>query len=186
MSRGGMVLVLDTSAFMGGFNPLLAEAPSYTTPQIIEELNRRAIPLPYSVAVEQRKLTISTPDPNALETASRTAEAVGDRRKLSEADLSLIALGLDLKGRGFDVVVVTDDYSIQNVAGRLELPHQPLSNLGIRTQIRWILYCSSCRRTFPPNFSDRVCPTCGGEVKRRASKSGRLKSAIRRGNIEPP
>ena len=51
--------------------------------------------------------------------AKASASKAGDFHKLSEADMQLLSLALQLKAEGYTPKIVTDDYSIQNVAKQL-------------------------------------------------------------------
>lgn len=161
-------LVLDATAFIAGLSPSSLDVETYTTPSVIEELRGRSSHLRYSIAFQMEKLKILHPSQTSLAAVEKASLTLGDKWKLSEADLSILALALELKAQGGEVAIVSDDYSIQNVAGYLGITHNSISATGIRSRIRWALRCTSCRKVLPSNFTGRVCPVCGGEVRRKA------------------
>jgi rRNA maturation endonuclease Nob1 len=95
------------------------------------------------------------------------AKTVGDLRVLSDADKQILALAFELKEAGEDPAVVTDDYSMQNVAHKLGVKFSALMTLGIRYRFQWIIYCPACHRKFPGDFRDKSCSICGTILKRK-------------------
>jgi len=95
------------------------------------------------------------------------AKKVGDYRYLSEADIQVLALALQLKTSGKDSIIVTDDYSMQNVANRLKIGFASLATFGIKFQFKWILYCPACHKKYPPDYKPKTCKICGTELKRK-------------------
>ncbi|RLG05389.1 MAG: hypothetical protein DRN68_08765 [Thaumarchaeota archaeon] len=95
------------------------------------------------------------------ETAFRAGEY-----DLSETDIKLLALGLQLSDRGADVSIVTSDYSIQNLAEIMQLKVEPILHKGIKKVIKWKTYCEICgwRGEAKPGTP---CPRCGARLKRR-------------------
>ncbi len=173
-------LVLDTSAFIAGLSPSSLDVETYTTPNIAEELRGHTANLRYSIAFQMEKLKILNPTRISMETVERAASTLGDAWKLSETDLSILALAMELKAQGGGVAIVSDDYSIQNVAEYLGIDHHSISAAGIRSRIQWALRCASCRKVLPPNFTGKVCPICGGEVRRKAIRKIHCYPAVRK------
>jgi UPF0271 protein len=60
---------------------------------------------------------------------------------------------------------VTDDYAMQNVAEKLEVPVEVINQDGITEQREWTFQCQGCGREFDENH-DR-CPICGSELSRK-------------------
>ncbi|HEX69286.1 MAG TPA: hypothetical protein ENG10_03210, partial [Candidatus Bathyarchaeota archaeon] len=54
------------------------------------------------------------------------SKRTGDFKYLSQADIEVLALALQLKNSGENPTVVTDDYSMQNVANKLGIEFSPL------------------------------------------------------------
>lgn len=161
-------MVLDTSAFIAGFDPFTIQAPQYSVSQVRHELSPNSLACTrFNTAVENGKLKVETPKAeyaNRVEGSSRT---VGDLLFLSEADKQVLALALELRDRGNRPQIVTDDYSIQNVANQLGIDFTPLMTFGIRYRFRWTLYCPACHRKYPADYRAKHCQICGTRLKRK-------------------
>lgn len=156
------VLVLDTSALSLAST---AEGDAYTTSKNIEEAKRGPLARLLQSLIDAGKLVVRDPKPPSLKAVREAALATGDAAKLSEADLFLVALVLDLASEGFDATLVTDDYSVQNVALRLGLKIAPATTRGVRELVEWINYCPVCGTTYRGRVS--TCPECGVALKRK-------------------
>jgi len=66
-------------------------------------------------------LKVSSPEQNFLTKIRKSANETGDIQELSDCDLAVLALALDLKAQGRSSVIITDDYDIQNLASHLRL-----------------------------------------------------------------
>jgi UPF0271 protein len=175
--RGKRVIVLDTSAFVAGFDPLSIGDEQYTVPMVRDEIMRNSMSWArFRTATESGKLRIKTPEENSVTRAKESASAIGDKFFLSEADIQVLALAIELKTKGTDPLIVTDDYSIQNVANLMKIEFAPLSTFGIRFRLQWIRYCPACHRKYPSNYKFMVCEICGTRLKRKSLKKSRLNS----------
>lgn len=162
------VMVLDTSAFLMGYNPLSIEEEQFTTQSVMNELSHEdAASLRFNIAIETGKVKLRHPSSQALRKIEETSRRIGDSPSLSEVDREVLALALELKESGFSPVIVSDDYAIQNVADQLSLEYASLSTFGIRYRFQWILYCPACHRRFPPTSPQKTCTVCGTPLKRR-------------------
>jgi UPF0271 protein len=169
------VFVLDTSAFIGGFDPLTAQEEQYTVPEVRNELVADSMNVVrFNAAIESGKLTIRSPESSVLDEVKEASRKVGDIRYLSEADLQVLALALELKGNGLAPLIVTDDYSIQNVANKIGIDFTSLITFGIKVRIKWTLYCPGCYRKYLPDYKYETCEVCGTEIKRKPKKKTRL------------
>ena len=169
------VIVLDTSAFIAGFDPLTVPEKQYTVPEVNKELIAGSMTwMRFNAAVESGKLTIKTPKGSFFQEIKEASKKAGDMRYLSEADLQVLALALELKGSGYSPVIVTDDYSIQNVANKIGVEFTSLMTFGIKFRFKWILYCPACYRKYPPDYKSKDCEVCGTELKRKPKKKTRL------------
>jgi UPF0271 protein len=142
--------------------------PVYTAPAVRQELaSNSMIYTRFRTAIDSGKLQVRTPTDTSLAEVDKSSEAVGDIRFLSEVDKQVLALALELKRQGEDPLVVTDDYSIQNVSNQLGLEFAPLMTFGIRYRLNWIIYCPACHREYPADYKLKTCRICGTEVKRK-------------------
>jgi UPF0271 protein len=169
------VLVLDTSAFIAGFDPLTVPEKQYTVPEVKNELIEDSMNwMRFNAAVESGKLKVKSPKSSVFDEIKEASMKVGDMRYLSEADMQVLALALELKGSGYSPLIVTDDYSIQNVANKIGVEFTSLMTFGIKFRFKWILYCPACYRKYPPDYKSKVCEICGTELKRKPKKKTRL------------
>lgn len=158
-----MKLVLDTSAFLSGRLNNLNGIEAYTTPDICDEV---ALGRP-SVAI-QRALDagLVVRSPLTLEKAKDAARSTGDLDRLSRADLSVIALGMELAAN-----VVTDDFRVQNVLRSVDIGIIPAGEIGQRTISdiwTWRYRCRGCGRFYDRDLPD--CPVCGSALRAVRSK----------------
>jgi len=110
------------------------------------------------------------PSREFLRAARRAADEAGERQALSDADIGLVAMGLQLRSEGREVTILSDDYSVQNLAAALGIRFKPLAAAGIKLLFKWSLYCPACRKLHPPT-ADLLCARCGGPLRRRVVKS---------------
>ena len=121
----------------------------------------------FKAATENGKVTLKSPAQEAVEKVEECAIEVGDSFYLSETDKQVLALALDLKNSGFIPQIVTDDYSIQNVAKRLGIEFTSLATFGIRRLLEWMRYCPACHREYAANCASTECLVCGTALKRK-------------------
>jgi len=159
---------LDTSAFIAGFDPFSITEKQYSVPAVRKELASNSMPwMRFKTAVENRRLMVRTPRSPFLQEVKEASKRVGDVRYLSEADLQVLALALELKREGLHSFIVTDDYSIQNVANQIGVNFTSLMTYGIRFRFNWILYCPACHRKYPSDYKFKSCEVCGTKLKRK-------------------
>ncbi len=165
-------MVLDTSAFVGGFDPFSISEEQVTTLSVEQEVKRNPMTLlRLDMALESGRIKLRAPTKEFLEQVKACATSVGDSFYLSATDVELLALALEIKAAGNNPQIVTDDYSIQNVATKLGLNYVSLVTFGIKRVLTWIRYCPACHRTYPANFKASECPICGTELKRKPQRT---------------
>jgi len=171
VKTGKRVMVLDTSAFLAGFDPFSISEEQYTIPMVKDEIMGGSMPwVRFKTAVESGKLKVKTPDKTFLDEVKKSANIIGDTFFLSKTDFQILALALELKTHGYSPLIATDDYSIQNVADQLSIEFASLSTFGIRFRLQWIRYCPACHRRYPADYKSRKCEVCGTELKRKPIK----------------
>lgn len=151
-----------------GYDPLLINEDQFTTPSLKRELEHETtVSLRFKIAVETGKIKLKYPSEKSLKIIESLSSRTGDLFSLSEVDKEVLALALELRERNHSLIIVSDDYSVQNVADQLNIKYTSLTNLGIRYRFHWILYCTACHRRFPPTHSQKRCLICGTPLKRR-------------------
>jgi endoribonuclease Nob1 len=166
------IVVLDTSAFVAGYDPFALGTEQVTVPKVEEEIRRNSmVKMRLETAIESGKVKVVAPTQEALSAAQASAGKVGDAWKLSEADMELLALALQLKNEGYTPQIVTDDYSIQNVATKLGIDFLALATFGIKRMLEWIRYCPACHKEYSANLKTKECQICGTELKRKPRRN---------------
>jgi endoribonuclease Nob1 len=166
------IIILDTSAFLAGFDPFSLRIEQVTVPLVEEEIKRNAmIKFRFETAVESGKVKIKAPTQEAQNRIQVSANKVGDSFKLSSTDLQLLSLALEFKDSGYSPQIITDDYSIQNVASELGIEFSALATFGIKRLIEWKKYCPACHKEYPINSKYKECQVCGTELKRKPRRT---------------
>ncbi len=159
---------MDTSAFIAGFDPFTVNDAVYTVPAVRQELASNSMTYTrFKTAIESGKLQVKSPKGLFLTSVNKSSKAVGDIRFLSSVDKQVLALALEIQHDGASPLVITDDYSIQNVANQLGLEFAPLATFGIRYRLNWMIYCPACHREYPTDYALNTCEACGTELKRK-------------------
>ncbi|MCW4046273.1 MAG: DNA-binding protein [Candidatus Bathyarchaeota archaeon] len=167
-------MVLDTSAFLAGYDPFSVNDPQVTVPSVEEELRTNSMAwVRFKTAAENGKIKIKTPTEERWNKAKASASKVGDSFFLSETDTQLLALALELKAEGFNPQIITDDYSIQNVATQMGIEFASLATFGIRRLLEWMRYCPACHTEYPADYSSTTCTVCGTELKRKPRRTAK-------------
>jgi UPF0271 protein len=152
-----MKFILDASAFLSG-KDFPANLELYTTPSVIEELKFRRMQKKIGNLIDTGALTIVSPKKESIETVTKQASETGDIHRLSRPDIEILALALELGGN-----IITDDYSIQNVATELNVKYLPMVQKGIAKIIDWVCKCKGCKRVW--NVMYENCPICGSKIR---------------------
>lgn len=147
--------VLDSSAFIDEYHTTEQTA---SIPMVGDELEGEAS-FRFD-AMEGAGMHIHIPASGTVEKVRRAAAETGDRETLSETDVRLLAAAFELDG-----VLVTDDYAMQNVAGKLDVAVEVIAQEGISERRNWTFQCQGCGREFDEH-KDR-CPICGMDLARK-------------------
>ncbi|MEM2137135.1 MAG: NOB1 family endonuclease [Candidatus Methanomethylicia archaeon] len=162
------IIILDSSAIINGYNPLLSVdgkhvLSSYAVNEILSKNKREKI----ERAIELGKLEVWEPKSNFIKMVEEASRETNDIKNLSISDISTIALALEAREKDFMPVIMTDDFSIQNVAKYLNIETLSIATTGIRKIIKWVLYCPACGRTYDYEKGLNVCKICGTKLKRK-------------------
>jgi endoribonuclease Nob1 len=165
------VVILDTSAFIAGVDSFSLGDKQFTVPKVEEEIRRNSIvKIRLEIAIESGKLKVKTPTQESATKAEAYTNKVGDTFKLSETDKQLLALALELKDASYTPQIVTDDYSIQNVATQMGIEFLSLTTLGIKRLLEWVRYCPACYKEYSADSKLKECLVCGTELKRKPKR----------------
>lgn len=160
--------VLDSTAFFAGI-PFQGQGKYFTTYQVLDEVRGRGV----GAQLIHSRVQVTEPSKESVQRVKEASNRTGDEKSLSEADTSILAVTLDLaKSRiGAQVILVTDDFAVRNVA---EVIGINLSETSLRggewKKITWITYCKGCGKEYlDPKRS--VCAVCGTKLSRKPKAS---------------
>jgi len=138
---------------------------------VYAEVRDEIAKLRYDGARASGRLVETIPTDECMRRVELEVKRLGELR-LSQTDRRLLALALQLRDRGLDPVVVSDDYSVQNTASKLGLGFRSRGARGIAKRLTWMTYCPGCKRTFDEDQEENVCPVCGTGLKRKPRGRG--------------
>lgn len=154
--------ILDSSAFYSGV-PFRSNSEFYTTSLIYDEIKHIKKNQDVLGLLQQTgRLKIMEPNPKTILSVRKAAKETGDFNELSDQDVSVLALCLDLNGE-----ILTDDFAISNVAKNLGIKISPIMTEGIKDVGRWVYYCRGCHKNFQKG---KECPLCGNTLGRKLLK----------------
>jgi len=147
------------------------DAECYTVPSVQEELKGSRLPkIRLEAAVQTGRLKLLSPEAKYIEETEAAAAELGETDALSQTDGELLALGVQLRDEGRNPIIITDDYSVQNMADFLGLEYGSLATSGIKSRFNWVIYCPGCHKSFRGAERGGDCPICGVALRRRAVK----------------
>ena len=124
----------------------------------------------FTTAIESGRVKVKMPSENFCNLAKESANRVGDSFFLSETDMQVLALAFELRAQKCAPSIVTDDYSIQNVATKAGIDFVSLATFGISRLLEWIRYCPACHRKYLPEDKSTSCLVCGTRLKRKPQR----------------
>ena len=153
------IFILDSSAFCAGFHRSL-NSKFYTTTSILQEIKHiLKSSLTLEILISSGVLVIQDPPKESIDKIINTANLLGDIKKLSQADISILSLAYKLNR-----ILVSNDYSVLNVSNFLKIKTISLGNDGIVTLRKWKNFCKTCKKQYPPAIKE--CEICGNATKR--------------------
>jgi endoribonuclease Nob1 len=153
--------ILDANAFYSGFPFGLSSSKCYTTNSVFNEVKH--IKRSYSALealIDAGNLIVMDAEQQYIEKVIFAAKETGDYLRLSQADLSVLALAFQLQ-----IILVSDDFAVENIATLLKIPFKTIGTKGIVAVRKWIPFCSTCSKAYNPSTNE--CLICGNKLKRR-------------------
>ncbi len=155
--------VLDTSALINW--PIDALEEGFVVENQRLEVSR--VSPERMLSIDAVQMSWSSPSRESLEEATRIARKTGDLDGLSETDLHLFALSIELNGH-----MHTDDYRLQNLCSSVGLRWSPVESKGISEVWEWEIKCLGCgvvvvgsENTRPARDEVGDCIECGSELR---------------------
>ena len=155
--------VLDSTAFYAGI-PFQGEGKYFTTYQVLDEVRGRGI----GAQLIHSRVQVTEPSKESVKKVKEASHKTGDQKSLSEADTSILAVTLDLisSKRDQEVVLVTDDFAVRNVAEVIGINLSETSIRGEWKKITWVTYCKGCGKEYMDSKTS-VCGVCGTKLSRK-------------------
>ncbi|RLE68177.1 MAG: hypothetical protein DRJ45_08345 [Thermoprotei archaeon] len=154
--------VLDTSSLLralrdGRIYELLEKGFVAITSLVLHEIKSSTS----KIALDSIKDRLSIIDPTgkSIRYIQNIASKSGDIPALSDTDISVIALALELNEKEYKTVVVSEDYAIQNVCKILGLHVIGLYFGEIKEVFKRAKKCLVCGTIYDPSMNS--CPSCG-------------------------
>ena len=157
---GRRIRILDTAALILGFTEQHGEE-LMTCRSVLEEVSHGG-----AVLRAVSGIKVMEPSIEYVERVRAKAGEIGEGG-LSETDIKVLALALQLSERCLETSIATSDYSVQNLASILGIKVEPLLHRGIRREIIWVAYCPLCGWSGGEKTAGESCPRCGSRLKRR-------------------
>ncbi|TFG00971.1 MAG: hypothetical protein EU541_00780 [Promethearchaeota archaeon] len=164
-------LVFDTNIFLMGIDFNIVDNKIYTVPGVLDELNvdryqteNIFILERINYGIQSNNLTIKIPETTFRDKVIKAAKITNDFPLLSDVDINLIALALELKlNLEEEVILFTNDYSMENVCLKLGVSFSPLGKDGIsKIRFRKDIRCPACGERNP--IGQKRCENCGTDL----------------------
>lgn len=156
---------LDASALINGFfneNELNVMVSSAVNE--IKDINAEML---LNSCIKDNKIKIEDVNVGDYDQLNEVLLESGDLMRLSQTDKEVIALAIKYNSMGYDVITVTDDYSLQNVLKLLNLQFKTVYTKGISKTISWEKICKGCRKKYPKDTQEEECEICGSPIIRK-------------------
>ena len=119
------------------------------------------------LSIETAGVNWSSPSSESVQESTAIARKTGDLDGLSETDLHLLALTIDLRGH-----MHTDDYRLQNLCNSVGVSWSPVVSEGIKEIWNWEIRCIGCgtlvagaEKTRPASEGLGACAECGSKLR---------------------
>ena len=142
-------IIIDSTAFYAGL-PFRSLDKYYTTPHIGDELQR----IPFfnnriETLLNSNRLQIIDPSSISLQSILKNSLNIENKKSLSDADISILALAKDFISEDYSVIVLTDDLPskmwLKNLEYHINRCYMLASNIldnGLITVLAVIVYIS--------------------------------------------
>ncbi|HEX54588.1 MAG: ribonuclease VapC [Candidatus Altiarchaeales archaeon] len=133
----------------------------HITNSVLHELKDENVKAAIESAIKSGNVILSEASDEYVAKVIEKARETGDIMKLSNTDIEILAVALEK-----NLSIVTDDYSIQNVASHLNLDYEPVTQNGIKRSVKWKKICPFCDREY--HSDKKECDVCGSKLRRIA------------------
>ena len=126
-------------------------------------------------AIETGKLVVKKSQDKYSNLVEEKSKSTGTSKVLSKNDVSLMGLVLELMDTySEDIILYTNDYSMENLCIMLKIRFKPLYKKGIEEKMYFEVYCPYCKTLQKPEDLNKKCERCGLHLKKRSLKKEKL------------
>lgn len=164
-----IIYILDSSALFSVqqvltfYSPTTTESTSlfYTPPDIIAELKDQMSKLRIESMIASQTLLVKDTEQNYSIIVGQYCHEIGNTSRLSSPDKAVLSLALQEKEKNPEstVIVLTDDFEIQNTAKRMNIKFKPIRTKGIKYSAQFKRVCQACGENLLDD--EESCPECG-------------------------
>ena len=166
-------IIIDTSAIFSGKSLNINDSTLITTNSVINEIKPGGKDYRNLQFLFEKGLLIQEPTRKSIEYIQDISKKTGDVARLSNTDVEILALALDLNRKSKnEIIILSDDYSIQNVSNFLKIRFLNISQPGITKRFKWSYKCRGCGKTYKNNT--KICNICGSKIKIYISKTKKI------------
>lgn len=154
------IYVLDSSVFIEQKSRQFLGKTIVTCYEVIDEMKslKASIEADY---LQKQGLEVLEPQDEFFDKVQALRKTTND--KVSKTDMKVVALALQFHQKGKKVVLVSDDYAVQNLAKILKIEINSPTQKGAKDAFAWYKKCKSCGSKVPQEENE--CPVCGSEAK---------------------
>jgi len=160
----GKVYVVDAAGFFAGIQLRISNGIAVTAKSVLNEVKDLNSKKMLEYALEAGKVIVLEPLKDYKEHVIKTAKKLGEAGKLSKADIDILTLTYQALRSGCNVVVVTDDKSVQNVALALGAKILGIKYRALKKPRRHVYVCPICGYV---SNEPGLCPRCGVKLVRK-------------------
>jgi len=158
------IIIIDTSAILSGKQLIFNDSTIISSPGVLDEIKPGGRDYRKLENLIDIGLSIHEPTKESILEIINAAKKTGDFPRLSKTDIEILALTLEKsKQKDINVLLITDDYSIQNVANELNIKYESISQSKIIKKYVWLSRCQGCGKKYKEHIN--TCPFCGAETK---------------------
>jgi UPF0271 protein len=158
------IYIIDTSAVLSGKPLNFNDSRIVTTEGVYNEFKPGGKDYQNFQFLLEKGLIINSPSDKSINKIKDISTKTGDTIRVSKTDIELLALALDYKKEEDKIpIILTDDYSIQNIANFLNIKFKTISQQGIKKRFKWSYQCRGCGKKFKEKI--KKCPICGSETR---------------------
>ncbi len=149
------VYVVDSGFFIEGINVNISDV--YTTSHVEKEIKSYIARIRIE-SLKSQGLKIVEIDDKDIDNIKKRLNC----KNLSDTDISLIALCFKLREKGYNPVLITNDYSLQNIAKILGFEVLGIGSKRIRKVYFPIKYCKNCKIYYSDD--EKFCKNCNSKL----------------------